>query len=132
MCCIMEEGTYYIGDMYCMITDDWSEVCQRIFPSTAMVEGKSTLKSGVTLCIFGTARGDGTYDDTSGNSYSVDSGTIGCISIGYLPVPEIDVRLGHVVTFNAPFECYRSEGWLVFGNVKIDTDPVGNSRYNAR
>jgi hypothetical protein len=75
--------------------------------------------------MFGTQWGDGTYEDQEGNSYPVDSGTIGCILVSDITHTddENDTNLGTVHTFTDPFRVRALKGILFFGDVTIDTDP---------
>jgi hypothetical protein len=77
---MMPEGIYYIGDL-CYVMDDaeWLEVCDLTIQGSRVIDGEFQLKDGRRFAMYGTAYGDGTYYDQYGHSYSVDSGSIGCI-----------------------------------------------------
>jgi hypothetical protein len=152
---IMAAGTYYVGDL-CYVIDensgmgareDWDEVCKLMWPDdfrTQMIDGKLKLADGREFCIFGTQYGDGEYmvrDQGHGylKSTYVDSGTIGCIKIE--DIKNYDTaqcaKLGNIVTFEEDFECYESQGTMVFGHLTIETgddeqedDDVDDSYYD--
>lgn len=125
-------GKYYVGDLCYVLGDKWDEVCEvTITKDHQCLEGGFQLKDGTVFTMFGTAWGDGEYQDQEGNSYGVDSGTIGCVSIEYLDMDKINAKypqgidgLGKVHDFPDRFDCYTDgKGKLTFGHVVIDTDP---------
>lgn len=75
-----QKETFWVGDLCYVMGDDWDEVGDLVSPTGGYgVYGLHTLKDGRKFVIFGTAYGDGRYNDQFGNSYPVDSGTIGAI-----------------------------------------------------
>ena len=77
---MMPAGEYYIGDLcYVMTSEEWLEVCDLTIQDSRLIEGEFQLKDGRKFAMYSTAYGDGTYYDHYGFSYSVDSGSIGCI-----------------------------------------------------
>ena len=80
----MPAGRYYIGDLCYVMHDEWREVCDLFFPPNSPphgVEGEFQLADGRRFASFGTAYGDGEYRSSINTLHSVDSGSIGCISI---------------------------------------------------
>jgi hypothetical protein len=75
--------------------------------------------------------GDGGYKDQSGNRYSVDSGSIGCILLSDIRADKYDQieRLGNIIEFTRDFDTSGpvrgrdSDGIIRIGHVRIDTDP---------
>lgn len=119
---LMEPGRYYIGDLCYVLRDEkWEEVCNLMFPDEDR-EGKHgifTLKDGTKFAIFPTMYGDGQYYDREGNTYGVDSGTIGCVLADNLTIPQ---HGGYIVRdFEYKFYPYCKNGVLVFDDTRIDT-----------
>ncbi len=126
----MPAGKYYIGDLCYCLHDVWDECCDLMFPpGTAVreVEGEFTLADGRRFASFGTAYGDGEYRSSINTLHSVDSGSIGCISIYDIRDQTYDLerlqQLGAIVDFEAPFEVESDQGLLKFGSVLIETAP---------
>lgn len=122
----MSAGQYYVGDL-CYVIEEWDDVCSLIINDSGILDGEFELPDGRRFAIYGTAYGDGVYKDQFGHEYCVDSGSIGCILVEDISrkdyVGRIDGFLGHFHTFDKPFQTYSEDGKLVFGNVRIDTDP---------
>ncbi len=145
-----ETFTYYVGDMcYVLNNEQWQGVCESLWQMEADYDSEDA--DSVQECegylepdlfdwdrpedaqpywIFGTAYGDGTYNDTDGNPYSVDSGTIGMIDVNYIEDTDklrsvLERGLGHLHTFTQRIERYdnyNDGGVLVFGDrIVIDT-----------
>jgi hypothetical protein len=116
--------TYYIGDLgYVIHGSAWDEVCNLTFPC---IEGGIVLKDGRELFIFSTAHGDGEYKDQFGNTYCVDSGTLGAIRVEDIRDDTL-IELGCFHTFDQPLsdaECRSEDGVVTFGHIHIDTDPL--------
>ena len=127
----MPAGQYYIGDLWYVLKKEWNECCELFFAGptdSGCNEGKFTLGDGRTFINFNTAYGDGTYLSSTGQRYliSVDSGAIGCILVSDLEGGKTIEQLegdGIVVNFETEFTCDTSNGMMVFGHVRIDTDP---------
>lgn len=127
----MPEGKYYVGDLcYVMSDKDWAEVCSLTFPygegpnRHKQVEGMFVLSSGATICIYGTAYGDGVYADQHGREYYVDSGTLGCVSTSVLDkalLKKSPKKGSHVLDMPVGFDASESDGRIQFGGVIIDT-----------
>lgn len=124
----MKPGTYYIGDLcYVFTNEEWDEVCSLIIPEEGeCLEGDFELKSGKKFSIFNTQHGDGTYDAYEQGSYigqvAVDSGSIGCTLLENCK-PDANIkRLGKVCEIEHEFwPSNNGVGLLRFGDVKIDT-----------
>ncbi len=136
---MMPAGKYYVGDL-CYVMDDkeWNQVCKVTIVGNKCLEGEFNLADGRRFAMYGTAWGDGCYLDQFGKEYCVDSGTIGCILLSDVQAEKYDdiERLGAIVTFNNDFEtsgCLRgrdSDGNIIFGHIRIDTDPVYEEEEN--
>jgi len=129
-------GKYYVGDLcYVLDNDEWDEVCSLIIQGNKVIDGEFVLKDGREFAIYSTAYGDGEYNDYYGNSYSVDSGSIGCIKIEDIKnvKDKIDIELlGAIVDFEIDFVTGGGRGtkdWdgrIQFGRIAIETDPEYN------
>ena len=124
----MPAGKYFVGDLCYAMHPEWDEVCGLFFPDNHTpkgVEGEFTLKDGRRFASFATAYGDGQYGSNIGTKHSVDSGSIGCISVYDIRdqtySPERLQELGAIVDFEAPFEVSTDQGLLRFGPVQIET-----------
>ena len=123
---MMKAGTYYVGDLCYVLHDEWDEVCELIIKDGVCLDGEFTLKDGRRFAMYGTAYGDGTYRDQSGNEYGVDAGSIGCILLSDINLESEGNFLtgGNVVPFESDFYTDEEDGRIVFGSLIIDTDPV--------
>jgi len=120
--CMMPAGKYYVGDLCYVMGNVWSEVCDKTLTKEGKsIEGAFTLESGKRFAMFSTAYGDGEYYDMEGNSYGVDSGTIGCIKVEDINQDEIREDLGNIIEFPNDFYVKKNDGKLMFGKVWIDT-----------
>ena len=122
---MMKAGTYYLGDLCYVLHDEWDEVCSIIIDDNRCLDGEFTLKDGRRFAIYGTAYGDGTYKDQSGNEYGVDSGSIGCILLSDIDLDSEGNFLtgGNIVPFGNDFYTGEQDGKIMFGSLSIDTDP---------
>jgi hypothetical protein len=133
---MMQAGKYYVGDLcYVLDDDEWDQVCSIIIQGNKVIDGEFVLEDGREFAIYSTAYGDGEYNDYYGNSYSVDSGSIGCIKIEDIKnvKDKIDIKLlGATVDFEIDFVTGGGRGtkdWdgiIQFGRIAIETD----SEYN--
>jgi hypothetical protein len=117
---------YYIGDLCYVMHDVWSEVCDLMFfgDTDDEINGELELADGRKIVIFSTAYGDGEYFDQDGNSYSVDSGTIGAIKLSEIRDTEAYLEGGNIHEFAAAidgYDCWSEKGKLGFYKVVIDT-----------
>lgn len=124
----MPAGEYYVGDpCYAVKADDWLPWLKDADFETpgivyllAEIEGKAVL--GIT-----TAYGDGEYNGTDGNSYTVDAGLI-----GVTPVSISDEGAGpglQKVAFESAFICSYKEGLITIGHIEINTDEADGDWY---
>lgn len=121
----MVSGLYYVGDLCYVLKNQWEEVCGITIVKQQCLEGQFVLPSkGVVFAMYGTAYGDGEYKDTTGRSYCVDSGSIGCIPLSACDMTEEQIReegLGQVLAFGERFNTYSDGSTIHFGTVSIDT-----------
>ena len=130
---MMQAGKYYVGDLcYVMDNDEWDQVCSIIIQGNKVFDGEFELNDGRKFAIYGTSWGDGVYHDYYGHSYSVDSGSIGCIKVEDIKAEKYDNLLdfGAIVEFETDFVTgggRGTKGWngiIQFGRIAIETDPV--------
>lgn len=117
----MPAGTYYIGDLWYVMNEEWDEVCNNLD------DGEHTLADGRGYAIYGTAHGDGCYPCSNGRTLGVDAGVIGCIKLedihDKVALERIN-ELGTTHTFESPFDTGSEDGVIFFGHILVDTDPV--------
>ena len=138
--------TYYVGDLcYVMNTDEWFTVCALDsfypcedpddFDPQGYLDPENTSwedeYAGRPFYILKTAFGDGCYEGSDGRSYSVDSGTIGCIAVDDIVevgklADALNKGLGHLHEFeDFTYGCVGYDGddnsILYFGDVDIQT-----------
>ena len=110
-------GNYYVGDLAYILSDnDWDELCNITKLGNWKERRFGTFKfsSGVMFAIFSTIHGDGEYEDQYGNTYRVDSATIGCIQF-----LDSHVKHGHLYLFTKPFSASTTNDEIIIGNVHI-------------
>ena len=123
-------AAYYVGDLCYVMDTEWDEiVSQGVYDNSKLA---FTLTDGTQYFMVSTMYGDGSYSDTDGNPYSVDSGTIGAIKVA--DVKNLDALnatlesgLGHIHTFAHTLsgkDCDYFEGKINIGGVVIDTDDL--------
>lgn len=132
----MTAGDYYIGDLcYVMTDEEWDEVCALTIKDNKCLEGEFTLSDGRQFAMYGTAYGDGTYNDQYLHNYNVDSGTIGCMLISDIKKDlsgESIEQLGARVKFDYPFSTSGGrhdrdwDGEICIGALRIITNPEIN------
>jgi len=123
---MMEKGTWCICDLCYVIENEWDQVCQLLFSKSkgnSRLGGEYTLDSGVKFALYGTAWGDGCYQDNKGNNYGVDAGVIGCIKVDDLYKMGESPGNNYVHTFDEDFETGYDAGTIFFGDIRIETDP---------
>jgi len=136
----MPAGTYYIGDLcYVMTDDEWEDFCSITIKGNECLDGEFEMPDGRKFATYGTAWGDGQYRDQLGNSYGVDAGLIGCIRVEDIKKDCENLnRLGKVHKFETDFvtsggrQLRKSEKWdgvIQFGRIHIETDPVYEDEY---
>lgn len=121
----MPEGTYFVGDpCYAIPNDEWDDFLNQYMFNEGL-DGRGTVGSFKGKCVFAayTAYGDGTYEGSDGEMYSVDSGSIGLIPIELAtkyPKSELE-RLGSIKIFEKPFDAFAMSGVFFFEDLRIDT-----------
>lgn len=113
----MPAGLYYIGDLCYVMKSQWDEFCTKSLAD----EGAITLDNGVHVVQFGTAYGDGVYNDQFDNKYPVDAGLIGCICLEDICDHDARTKFGLVVNFPSDFECSNDDGVMHFAHIRINT-----------
>jgi hypothetical protein len=124
-------GCYLIVDLcYPFSGQQWDEVCD-LLQAKGDDRGIYELADGTRFGLLRTAHGDGEFSDNLGNSYGVDSGTLGCVRLQDL-APDVCQRFlsarshysrccsVHTVPF--PFRPTAEDGFLSFGPISINTD----------
>lgn len=167
-CDILPKGEYYIGDpCYAIGGPDkyWSGLCKVMFneqkqnsaakwnkdkkgkkekwtPDYGLMVSNPSKKDKkfYDVAIFGTAYGDGEYEDVQSltGNYAVDAGIIGAIPVEAIPKNKKTrvttsngriwkIRGGHFVKFTEEVHCFTDGRYLHFGyrgnHIAIDTDP---------
>ena len=129
---MMPAGKYYVGDLaYVMTDDEHEEFISLTIKDNQCLDGEFQFKDGRRFATYGTKWGDGVYHDYYGHSYSVDSGSIGCIKIEDIKAEKYDnlLQLGNITEFKIDFVTgggREDGGWhgtIQFGNIVIETDP---------
>jgi len=131
---IFPAGTYYVGDPCYVISDlRWSALCDatKCFEKQTAGCPNTFLVEDVTMFAAPTSHGDGTYKDSDGRTYSVDSGLIGIVPMEAV-LADSEYRkgeydegsdLGHILTFDYDFQVYvDDEHKFHFGKISIETD----------
>jgi hypothetical protein len=120
---MMQAGKYYVGDLCYVMHDQWDEFCAKTCGGNDIINGEITLQNGVKVATHSTAYGDGCYTDQHGREYGVDAGLIGCIRIDDINDSGAFTSGGQVIDFKYDFETSYDNGIIIFGDIKIDTDP---------
>lgn len=123
---MMPAGSYYVGDLcYVMNDEEWEQVCDLTINGNTCVSGEFTLPDGRRFAMYNTAWGDGVYTDQTGNEYSVDSGSIGCIKFDDIKTKKYEniESLGTIHEFDSDFDTMYGDGMIHIGHIAIDTDP---------
>jgi len=121
----MPAGKYYLGDpCYVIEGERWNEFLGEFW---VLSPGIFTFDN-FECCAFYTKWGDGCYRSSEGHLLGVDAGMIGIIPMEIITNghPETD---GAIVEFISAFECFESNGLLVFGSIEVDTDPNEGDDY---
>jgi hypothetical protein len=128
---LLPAGCYLFCDLcYPFSGRQWDEVCD-LLQVKGEGHGIYELADGTRFGLLCTAHGDGEFPDNLGNSYGVDSGTLGCVRLQDL-APDVVQRFlsahSHysrccsVHTVSEPFRPVADDGVLTFGPISIDTN----------
>jgi len=115
----MKAGKYWVGDLCYVLADRWEEVCELTIKDNRCLYGEFTLKDGTEFAIHCTAWGDGEYPDGNGNTYLVDSGSIGCVLVS--SIENADESCGNIHEFEEDFTTSYDNGTINIGHVSIET-----------
>ena len=129
---MMPAGVYYVGDLCYVMSDvEWREFCSITIQGNRCLDGEFTMPDGRRFATYGTAWGDGLYQDNHGNQYSVDAGLIGCILLSDIKADKYDIReLGTVIEITEDFRTSGGRGdpdWdgvIQIGPLRIETNPL--------
>jgi len=127
---VFPAGRYYIGDLCYVFTDkEWEELCKM-----ELWNGDSHEFKGKIIYSDGTAYGDGEYNDQKGNSYPVDSGTIGIAPVEILSKSKLKSNFmfftPNFFDFKKEFTVESNNGWFRFGHIVIETGEEENDIYD--
>jgi len=131
----MTTRTYFVGDLaYVLTRDEWDTVCLYDLdpedPEGFLEPEKfswTDYQAARPFNMMRTAYGDGVYEGSDGKSYSVDSGSIGCIAVDCISdkaklAETLEKGLGHLhEAEEEDFNCGNDEGLLWFGELEIQT-----------
>lgn len=117
-------GTYYIGDLVYVGQDFWEELCNTL-DSQETEQELNILSDGRRIWLSYTTYGDGSYTTNTSYELSVDSGTLGIISLNDIVESEKKfITCGMVKTFLHDFFVSK-EGMGVFyfgSEISVDSE----------
>lgn len=126
----MRAGKYWIGDLCYLVPEKyWNQVVAFLGDGRTPREGEFDLE-GHRGAIFSTHHGDGVYPDQFGNTYGVDSGTIGIFPADVFP--GLFKALGTIHDFPEDFTVRSDDGDMEFGSVRIKTKPAALPEFFVR
>lgn len=112
-------GKYYLGDpCYSVPNNEWDDLldtCQTFQEPVGM------LRDGTKIYALPTAYGNGTYEDSDGFGYGVDTGLIGLVSVGIKLDGDFNPDIVNIVEFLTDTVMFDDQGVLTFGHIVIDT-----------
>jgi hypothetical protein len=121
---MLTAGTYWIGDLRYVLSDDEWESVQYVVSDSRF--GEHTLPNGKSYAIYSTVFGEGVFCDNFDREYYSATGTVGCVSTqNAVAVPSF----GNVLRFKYDFQTGYlddAECIIFFGNVEINTTIVEN------
>jgi hypothetical protein len=122
----IQAGTYYLGDpCYALEDKDYTGIWGNIHK----YRNGAYKINGYDFIVHSTFYGDGTYLDTKGRSYYVDSGTIALIDMNIIEKKD-KLRLGHVFKFNKNVNFIYDAGFFFVKSgkkyIKINTRGIDN------
>lgn len=112
-------GRYFLGDPCYAVTrqNDWVALLE----SCRYFEEPVGTLNGTQVAAFGTAYGDGFYQDRDGYGYPVDAGLIGLTPVGLIDDETALTGLGRFVEFEEPVSMSGDYGLIACGPYRIDT-----------
>lgn len=118
---IVPAGAYFLGDPgYAGFSnEEWALLCDETDAFTKTPIGHVR---GVPVLAFHTEWGDGEYECSNGFWYNVDSGCIGLVPMELVTLPLRENGGGSTIEFTEPTKCYPKYGFLVFGDIVINTN----------
>lgn len=117
-------GKYFIGDPGYVLEDSWGEVVDAI----EQAEGKVFSVRGVKMWAHYTAHGDGEFTDQHGNTFAVDSGTLGAVPIELIEDPAGE-EYGVVIDAEHGLTVDYDNGTFWLGATVIKTDDIDASGF---
>ena len=121
----MPSGVYWVGDLCYTMHDCWEEVFELLVEGRddyGCNEGEFQLKDGRRFSIYNTQWGDGLFESNGFGSFSVDSGSLGCILREDIKDNDAFIDNGKIIQFDEEFSVNRIGGTISFGDkVSIDT-----------
>lgn len=128
----LPKGTYYIGDLCYVVTQEWPELVSLYFQKQKENPNANlhNLTKAIPHTIVFNTGSDGNYwlknktNPTQQIALSVDSGTIGLIDIKLLDkkVLEENLHLGHVKEFKSDFTVSFNDDKISIENLEIELD----------
>jgi hypothetical protein len=117
---IVPAGSYFLGDPCYAVPDAFWDA---LLNTCKFFEKPIGTANGFEVLGFGTAWGDGSYQDQDGNEYPVDAGLIGLVPVGLIEQEQRAelLKLGRMVDFTEPTACTAAQGVMQFGRIRIDT-----------
>lgn len=122
---VLPAGAYIVGDPCYHVPDSqWDRVLDEsdFFDGQCHATFKTYDGRVGTVIAFGTAYGDGVYNDEAGRQYGVDAGLIGIIPVLDIDPSKFDDTLAHAIRFTSPVHCSEKAGTIRFGHITIVTD----------
>lgn len=125
---LMPAGTYIVGDPCYAVPDErwmeWLEAADYTSDDKILLAHLD----GHPVLGIGTARGDGCYGGSDGNSYPVDTGLIGLVPVELDGATKEQEKYSEknrspVVKFERDFRCSYEDGTITLGHIEIETDP---------
>ena len=110
-------GEYYVGDPCYCFEGSWSAV----LAATDFFKNETVSFNGGFVAATNTAYGDGTYDGSDGNSYPVDAGLIGVVSVSLYEETDPPFGMQRVI-FGEDFTVSSEDGVIKIGDILINTN----------
>lgn len=112
-------GKYYIGDP-CYVLEE--SIYDKLIENFDFDKSYTIEINGHTMFMHCTSYGDGTYNDGTARSYSVDSGLISIMPVKFISMEKFNETDNvHIVEFEKEFYVSFDDGTFKFGHVEIPT-----------